>query len=141
MLTLPLEKLFKLGDNTPFVDYYSLRPTPIILLELILLLVINLIMLASLSLTRMDCTRIANYFVLPVLLGLAYFNWTHYYCKQRVPDWNGQPRQETEIQLISSPSTTGVDSFELAIANGLSGLVLVHLAANLFSSKLSKLLD
>lgn len=36
-------------------------------------------MFASLALTKMDCNRIANYFLLPVLLGLVYSNIALYH--------------------------------------------------------------
>lgn len=36
-------------------------------------------MFGSLALTKMDCNRIANYFILPVLLGLAYFDIAYYH--------------------------------------------------------------
>lgn len=123
------------------------------MLELLLILIVALIMFASLALTKMDCNRIANYFMLPVLLGLAYFNIAHYRLYRhnepddRKPDI---PAGETGVGTINAYNSTKVysgdnnpstvDIIELTLTNVLGLMTIVQLAANSFRSKLSGIL-
>lgn len=61
-------------NKTPTQDHNSTRHVYVIQSELMLVLVIALVMFASLALAKMDCHRLANYFLLPVFLGLAYLS-------------------------------------------------------------------
>lgn len=55
----------------------------VIVSEFVLALVLTIIMFASMALTKMHSNRIANYLLLPVLLGLGYINAAHYHRQQQ----------------------------------------------------------
>ena len=136
-----------------FSDYHDLREAHIILLELILIFVVLSIMLASLNLTKIDCNRIANYLLVPVFLGLVYFNLSSYYRgtgaqglevgnqsgshENRGDEGDKTAHTEHGFQLIDSPQagTHYADSIELTTINGLMGLSVIHLVANLCGTR------
>lgn len=143
-------------QTCPNLDYNSLNYAYIILLELILAVALILIMFSSLALTKMDCNRIANYFMLPILLGLAYFNVAHHN-RATMSALRGSVRAEDSgttsgplngimkattsadsVSLVSSLDSL-VGSCELLMCNGLAGLTIIQLVANLLSRHLSKL--
>lgn len=119
-----------------------------------LVLAVAAIMFGSLVLTKMDCNRVANYFLLPVLLGLGYLNVIHYHRKtvvaqQRLGNCSDQQdnkraddgtRTEAAISLSGSDANSLADTIELFLCNRLAVMSLVHLVTNLFSEQIAVLI-
>lgn len=108
----------QIDNNKRRSDYSSTRHVYLFLLELGLLLALGLIMLASLALTRMDCNRIANYLMLPVFLGLIYFNAAH---QQRQSEalLDAMPATTTHSAAASHPRGVGEGDPLVAFQSGL----------------------
>lgn len=108
-----------------------------------------LIMMSSLALTKMDCSRIANYFMLPVFLAIAYFNVAHPSHKpasaipigssithEGATSTNGDVQNYTltnktmAVQyhpyLVAPAFDNLADSCELVLCNGLAGLSVLQ---------------
>lgn len=105
-------------------------------------------MFASLALTKMNCNRTANYFTLPVLFGLAYFNLAHYQRSMVLTKGSGRTlavggiiMSKDEETDDDSSLTLSVGAVELVLSNVLIILTIVQLAANLLRHRLSKVLN
>ena len=136
-----------------YVDYNSPEHLYIIILELVLILLIASITFASLALTKIDCNRPANYFLLPVFFAITYFNVAHHYRTMRFQGLDNQiPREVLNSSITSEVETTpstvddvgylsSVSTIKLVLCNGLGLLTIVQLGANLFADKLAKVVN
>lgn len=83
--------------------------------------------------------------MLPVLLGLAYFNGAHYrrqWATGSMSSGLGAGEIGSNAEPLSNyQSAFGVDSIELVFSNGLALLSLLQIGANLLGHKLSKVLS
>ena len=112
---------------------------------------VALIMFVALALAKMDCQRLANYFLLPVLLGSA--SWIQG-AHRRVfatrspsgrqlsasgatepPVGTTSPVTSTRLEmgdlLVINDEMTLIDSIEMALGVGFGALTLLHLMCNL----------
>lgn len=113
-------------------------------------LVVVLIMFASLTLSRIEAHRLANYLLLPVFLGAAYLRAAQGR-RASTPTWltsvaaPGEGAERAEALGAAGEPTSGgatlAASIESALLDGLLGLALVQLTANAFSKQLAKLLN
>lgn len=101
----------------PLQDYNSLQDPHVIILELVLKLSIGLILFASLVMTKMDCVRVANYLMLPILLGLVYLNLAYYYrlgaSLQQAAPQSSQTNQATKGLRSSLSVSSSFDPIEV----------------------------
>lgn len=89
-----------------------------------LTLVVVLILFASLALTRMNCNRIANYFLLPVFFSLVYINLVHHHnhykgttiIKESGPSTFGNEKHSSRDTIVSK------DNDKVASISGLNDI-------------------
>lgn len=112
-------------------------------------------MFGSLALTKMDCNRIANYFLLPVLFGLGYLNLIHYKRETANTARSARinPRGELLVPRGNSLYEDGTvidgdvdsgslaDAIELILCNRLAILSVVHLVTNMLSEQIAKIIS
>lgn len=117
-----------------------------------------IILFASLALTKMNCNRIANYFLLPVFFSLAYINLAHqhYYkaetlIKKSSPKRSDHEQDRFRDSIVSDENNNSnsnnsssipltlpisiVDTIEFTLTNGLGLILLAQLTVNLLAKK------
>lgn len=117
----------------------------IIILELVLVMSIVFVMLTSQALGKMSCNRIANYFLVPVLIGTFYFNFASYQRNSSVQSFGqpvemltvNDPGKEEEADNSAGDSIFGsLDRIDQWAWYVLTALTFVQMAANLLFHRL-----
>lgn len=117
------------------LDYLLDQYAHIVVLELILTLVMIGITFASLCLSKMDCQRISNYFLVPVYLAVAYLTLSK---RVHSNDPKSKPSFSTTIASDDESKAKDylmfIESAEAALSNGLGLLATAQLATNLLGA-------